>query len=100
MPMINRIWPPLAVFILFFVLLAGGSLFYRMVEQMENMGLMMGQMTEQVASMNREMMAIRVAVEKMEGHIGGMGRSVIEGTRQMERVNPMRMMEGVVPGTR
>ncbi len=97
---INRFWLSLAVITLLFVVLAGGTLFYRMVSHMGTMGQLMGQMTEQVSSMNREITAMRVAVEKMEGHMEGMGRSVVEGTRQMERVNPMRMMEGVVPGTR
>jgi hypothetical protein len=81
-----------------FVTVAGGALFYRMVGQLETMTVLMGKMTDQVASMSQEMTAIRVSMEKMEGHMERLGNSFGQGAQQMERVNPMRMMDRMLPG--
>jgi hypothetical protein len=83
---------------LLLVMVAGGALFYRMVGQLEIMTVLMGKMTDQVASMSQDMTAIRASMEKMEGHMERLGSSFGQGAQQMERVNPMRMMERMRPG--
>lgn len=80
------------------VIVGGGLLFYRMVTHMETMTLLMGQMTGEVASIHTEMKTMRESMQKMEGHMERFGRTLGAGAREMERVNPMRMMEGMVPG--
>jgi hypothetical protein len=81
-----------------FVIVSGGLLFYRMVAHMETMTLLMGQMTGEVTSIHAEMKTMRESMQKMEGHMERIGRTVDVGAREMERINPMRMMEGIVPG--
>jgi hypothetical protein len=81
-----------------FVTVAGGVLFYRMVDHMGTMSDLMGKMTHQVSLMSQEMTAIRVSMEKMEGHMDRLGGTFGQGAQQMERVNPMRMMDRMLPG--
>jgi choline-glycine betaine transporter len=58
------------MFVVLLAVLAFGTLFYRMVGYMESITVSIGRMSDDVASMSRE----------------------------MQRVNPLRMMEGMSPG--
>jgi hypothetical protein len=55
-------------------------------------------MSDDVASMSREMTVMRESMQKMEGHMEQLGATMGQGAREMQRVNPMRMMEGMSPG--
>jgi hypothetical protein len=79
-------------------MLAFGALFYRMVASMEAITVSVGRMSDDVASMSREMTAMRESMQKMEGHMEQLGTTMGQGAREMQRVNPMRMMEGMSPG--
>jgi hypothetical protein len=37
-------------------------------------------------------------MQQMEGHMQQLGATMGQGAREMQRVNPMRMMEGMSPG--
>jgi methyl-accepting chemotaxis protein len=78
--------------------LAFAALFYRMVASMEAITVSVGRMSDNVASMSREMTAMRESMQKMEGHMEQLGTTMGQGAREMQRVNPMRMMEGMSPG--
>jgi len=78
--------------------LAFGTLFYRMVVSMETITVSVGRMSDDVSSMSREMTAMRESMQKMEGHMEQLGATMGQGAREMQRVNPMRMMEGMSPG--
>jgi uncharacterized membrane protein len=78
--------------------LAFAALFYRMVVSMETITVSVGRMSDDVASMSREMTAMRESMQKMEGHMEQLGTTMGQGAREMQRVNPMRMMEGLSPG--
>jgi len=77
---------------LLLALVAGGLLFYRMVGYMETMTLLMGRMADSVAAMHVEMEALRVSVQNMEQHMAQMDRTMGQGTREMQRLNPLQMM--------
>jgi DNA anti-recombination protein RmuC len=78
--------------------LAFGVLFYRMVASMEAITVSVGRISDDVASMSREMTVMRESMQKMEGHMQQLGATMGQGAREMQRVNPMRMMEGMSPG--
>jgi DNA anti-recombination protein RmuC len=78
--------------------LAFGALFYRMVAYMEAITVSVGHISDDVSSMSREMTAMRESMQKMEGHMEQLGTTMGQGAREMQRVNPLRMMEGMSPG--
>jgi hypothetical protein len=86
------------VLVVLLTVLAFGALFYRMVVSMETITVSVGRMSDDVASMSREMTAMRESMQKMEGHMQQLGTTMGQGAREMQRVNPMRMMEGMSPG--
>lgn len=94
-----RIWAVSGVFVVLLAMLAGGTLFYRMVGYLEAITVSMGRMSDDVASMSREMTTMRESMQKMEGHMDRLGATMGQGAREMQRVNPLRMMEGMPPGT-
>jgi hypothetical protein len=94
-----RIWAVSGVFVVLLVVLAGGTLFYRMVGYMEAITVSIGRMSDEVATMSREMTAMRESMQKMEGHMEQLGATMGQGAREMQRVNPLRMMDGMSPGT-
>jgi hypothetical protein len=63
-----------------------------MVGYLETMTLLMGRMTDSVAAMHGEMEALRVSVQNMEQHMAELDRTVGQGTREMQRLNPLQMM--------
>ena len=81
---------PLMALILAVVVVGAGVLFYRMVDQMERMTALMGEMSAEIKVVTREMGAMRASMERMEGHVGQMG----QGVQEIKRVNPMRMFPG------
>jgi len=101
----------IAVLLLCTALAGGGLLFYRMVDHMERMTRLMGSISESVAgmahemgemgrevkAMGGEMRAMRESMARMEGDIARLGGAVDQGAREMEKVNPMQMMDGFVP---
>ena len=80
----NRVVVPLVV------LLAGIG-FFAMVKIMNDMSGNLARMTEQVAAMTADVHAMRESMERMAGVVG-------QGAQQMQQLNPMDMMQGVVPG--
>jgi len=94
----GRIRSVTGVLVVLLVVLAFGSLFYRMVVSMETITVSVGRMSDDVASMSREMTVMRESMQKMEGHMEQLGTTMGQGAREMQRVNPMRMMEGMSPG--
>lgn len=78
--------------ILLLALVAGGVLFFRMVGYLETMTLLMGRMTDSVTALQTEMAALRVSVQNMEQHMAQLDRTVGEGAREMQRLNPLQMM--------
>jgi predicted LPLAT superfamily acyltransferase len=84
--------PLLKTAVLLLALVAGGLLFYRMVGYLETMTLLMGRMADSVAAMHGEMEALRVSVQNMEQHMAELDRTVGQGTREMQRLNPLQMM--------
>jgi hypothetical protein len=87
------------ILVVLVAMLAFGTLFYRMVICMDTITLSIGHMSDDVASMSREMTAMRESMQKMEGHMQQLGSTMGQGAREMQRVNPLRMMEGLSPGT-
>lgn len=85
-------------FIVLLAVLAFGTLFYRMAANMEAITVSIGRISEDVSSMSREMTAMRESMQKMEGHMQQLGATMGQGAREMQRVNPLRMMEGLSPG--
>ena len=81
--------------VLLLALVAGGLLFYRMVGYLETMTVLMGRMADSVAGMHVEMEELRISVQSMEEHMAQLDRTVGQGAREMQRINPMQMM---VPG--
>lgn len=86
------------VLVVLLAMLVFGTLFYRMVGYMEAITVSIGRMSDDVASMSREMTAMRVSMQTMEAHMEQLGTTMGQGAREMQRVNPMRMMEGISPG--
>jgi hypothetical protein len=86
------------MFVVLLAVLAFGTLFYRMVGYMESITVSIGRMSDDVASMSREMTAMRESMQKMESHMEQLGATMGQGAREMQRVNPLRMMEGMSPG--
>ena len=82
--------------ILLLALVAGGLLFYRMVGYLETMTGLMGRMADSVGAMTVEMQALRESVQTMEQHMAQLDKTVGQGAREMQRLNPMQMM---VPGS-
>ena len=89
---------PLTAAVLLILAVAGGVLFYRMVGHLETMTRQMGRMTGEVASIHSEIAAMRVSMERMEGYLGRLDSTVGQGARDIQRVNPMNLMERMVPG--
>jgi hypothetical protein len=87
------------VLLVLLAMLGGGALFYRMVVCMEAITVSVGRISDDVSSMSREMTAMRESMQKMEGHMQQLGATMGQGAREIQRVNPMRMMEGMSPGT-
>ncbi|GAB6040937.1 hypothetical protein [Endothiovibrio diazotrophicus] len=87
---LDRAVKPLLIVVVFLFLAGGGVTFYRMVDQMARMTELMAQMSGDIQVVSREMTAMRVSMERMEGHVGKMG----QGVKEIERVNPMRMFPG------
>jgi len=81
--------------VLLLALVAGGLLFYRMLGYLETMTVLLGRMTDSVGAMAVEMEALRVSVQTMEQHMAQLDKTVGQGAREMQRLNPMQMM---VPG--
>ena len=94
----GRIRSVTGVLVVRLTVLAFGVLFYRMVVSMETITVSVGRMSDDVASMSREMTVMRESMQKMEGHMEQLGATMGQGAREMQRVNPMRMMEGMSPG--
>jgi hypothetical protein len=82
--------------VLLLALAAGGLLFYRMVGYLETMTGLMRRMADSVGAMNVEMQALRESVQTMEQHMAQLDKTVGQGAREMQRLNPMQMM---VPGS-
>jgi len=78
--------------VLLLALAAGGLLFYRMVGYLETMTVLMGRMADSVAGMHVEMETLRVSVQTMEQHMEKLDRTVGQGAREMQRLNPLQMM--------
>ena len=78
--------------ILLLALVIGGLLFFRMVGYLETMTVLMGRLTDSVGAMQVEMQALRVSVQNMEQHMEQLDRTVGQGAREMQRLNPMQMM--------
>lgn len=113
----QRILVPLAALI-------GGAAFLFMVKLMYDMTGHMGRMADQVALMSADLGHMRGQMETLSGHVGAMAQAVghmpalaadVRGIREnvgamagvvqstgekIERINPMDMMQQVVPGTR
>jgi len=81
--------------VLLLALAAGGLLFYRMLGYLETMTVLLGRMTDSVGAMTVEMEALRVSVQTMEQHMAQLDKTVGQGAREMQRLNPLQMM---VPG--
>ena len=90
MPEITNAWMYVRTLILLLALAAGGLMFYRMLVQMETMTVLMGNMSESMASMSTDISAMRASMEQLD-------RTVGKGAREMQQMNPMQMM---VPGAR
>lgn len=92
--------------------IAGAAAFLFLVKLMYDMTVQMTRMTEQVTVMTRQVTAMTGHMERMAGEVGriredvnGMRRSVEgvsgvmqKGREQMQKLNPMEMMQGIVPG--
>jgi methyl-accepting chemotaxis protein len=87
-----------AVLVALLATLVFGALFYRVVASMEAITVAIGRISDDVASMSREMTAMRESMQHMEGHMQQLGATMGQGAREMQRVNPLRMMEGLSPG--
>jgi hypothetical protein len=90
MPETATAWMYTRLIILLLALTAGGVMFYRMVEHMETMTVLMASMSESMATMSADISAMRVSIEQLD-------RTVGKGAREMQQLNPMQMM---VPGGR
>ncbi len=90
MPETTNAWMYTRTLILLLALTAGGVMFYRMLVQMETMTMLMGNMSESMASMSTDISAMRASMEQLD-------RTVGKGAREMQQMNPMQMM---VPGAR
>ena len=94
----ERILTVAGVLAVLLAMLAFGMLFYRVVASMEAITVSIGRISDDVASMSREMTAMRESMQRMDVHMEQLGATMGQGAREMQRVNPMRMMEGMTPG--
>jgi hypothetical protein len=89
-----------------YVLAAGAALaMLALLKAMYDMSGHMGRMTDSVETMAREVEQMNGRMETLVGHVAEMrlsmdrmGRVFQQGGAQLERMNPMRIMEGVAPG--
>ena len=84
---------------------AAGLALVMLLKLMYDMGTHMGRMTTSVETMAREveqmdgrMETLVDEVTAMRQSMDRMGRVFQQGGAQLERMNPMRLMEGVAPG--
>jgi hypothetical protein len=90
MPETATAWMYTRLIVLLLALTAGGLMFYRMVEHMETMTVLMASMSDSMATMSADISAMRVSIEQLD-------RTVGKGAREMQQLNPLQMM---VPGGR
>jgi hypothetical protein len=88
----------LAIGIVLPAMLVFGALFYRMVVSMETITVAVTSMNDEMAAISRDVAAMRESVQKMDAHMEQLGATMGQGAREMQRVNPMRIMEGMNPG--
>lgn len=74
--------------------------FLFLIKLMYDMSVQMTRMTDQVGMMNSHMERMVEDMHGMRGSIDQMAMAFQKGSRQMEQLNPMDMMKGVVPGGR
>ena len=93
--------------------IAGVAVFLFLVKLMYDMTVQMTRMTEQVTVMTGQVTAMTGYMERMAGEVSGiredvngMRRSVEgvsgvmqKGREQIQKLNPMEMMQGIVPGS-
>jgi hypothetical protein len=79
-------------------LLVFGALFYRMVVSMETITVAVASMNDEMVAISRDVAAMRESMQKMDAHMEQFGAAMGQGAREMQRVNPMRIMEGMNPG--
>jgi hypothetical protein len=108
MSKLNRLITLVVAIVLVGALAGGGLLFYRMVDHMERITILMGSIADNVAGMQREMGAMgkevaamngemrlmRESMTRMEASMARVGGAIDQGAKQIERFNPMKMMEG------
>lgn len=68
-----------------------GVSFLAMVKIMADMSNHMERMTGQVAELSADVKGMRASVDHM-------AEAVLQGSRQMQQVNPMQMLPGMAPG--
>ena len=97
----------IAVLVIVVALAGGGVLFYRMVEYMGEMTVLMRDMSKDISTMSKDMSAmnqefrlVREQVTGIQQSVGNMDQSFSQGTRQLKQLNPMQMLEGTFPGQR
>jgi hypothetical protein len=73
------------------VAVVAGVSFLAMVKIMADMSDHMARMTGQVAELSADVKGMRASVDRM-------AEAVLQGSRQMQQVNPMQMVPGIAPG--
>ncbi len=83
---------------------AGLAAMLGFVKVMDDMSAPMGRMTDSVEAMAADIKQMNVNMASMAAAVAGirqsvdrMGRVVDQGGQQIERMNPMRVMEGLSP---
>ena len=71
--------------------------FLFLIKLMYDMSVQMARMTDQVGSMNSHMERMVTDMHGMRGSIDQMAQAFQKGSQQMEQMNPMDMMQGVMP---
>lgn len=80
--------------------LVGMLAFLFLIKLMYDMSVQMTRMTDQVVTMNSHMERMVVDMHAMRSSIDRMSMAFQKGSRQMEQINPMDMMQNMAPGGR
>lgn len=76
----------------------GAAAFLFLVKLMHDMTIQMTRMTEQVTIMTGHVETLSADVHGIRGSVDNMSGVLQQSSRQIQQLNPLEMMQGIVPG--
>jgi hypothetical protein len=90
-------------YLILLLALAGGGFFaklmYDMTAQVTSMAGSVGEMNGAVQAMARDVQRMATTMDALQTSMLRMDRTIHQGSEQLQRWNPMQMMEQAVPGS-